>query len=615
MHSTFLMKRITKNKALGQFFSGELVARILSVLADCQPGKSIIDPMAGIGDMFIPFDTKRYRCSAVEIDPVAYQTLVNLVPSAICANAFSEETLSAYRKRGYDLVITNPPYVRWQNLNDSSALPNYLSIQTIYQTLLSFTDDVLTLSGREKTVVKECIAELSGLSDLAVPSWLLCMLLTCRTGTLAIVVPNSWMSREYSLPILRLLKELFTIEVVLNDVNSVLFKGKALVQTSLVVARRRNDKSARNNFICFVSAYASLFESSECISILKDCIHNNKNVKGVCEIKSVLQEELWNQNKSAYLSSVELSSLKDVVVINPAEIVGLDSYGIECFQGLRTGANTFFYLQRHTNSLLSSDGHLLDFFQNRKFCLPTIQGQEDLGESLSQGKVTKTYLLYIQNNVISKDRDTEKKYGPIPSDLEQYILDSENRMVNGKPIPSLSAVRTNVRKGKGGVLPRYWYMLPVLSKRHTASLFLPRLNGGRVWVRKNTYGQVIDANYVTIVLADCAPITVNAALALLNSTWAALQFEENCTVMGGGALKVDSVQMSRFFFPKMNQEQLEALDKLGTRALKMKINSPNLLDDIDRVVLSGLCCSPFEKTIQYLRELLTDYVNRRNGVR
>ena len=188
-------------------------------------------------------------------------------------------------------------------------------------------------------------------------------------------------------------------------------------------------------------------------------------------------------------------------------------------------------------------------------------------------------------------------------------------MVNDKPIPSLSAVRTNVRKGKGGVLPRYWYMLPVLSKRHTASLFLPRLNGGRVWVRKNTYGQVIDANYVTIVLADCAPITVNAALALLNSTWVALQFEENCTVMGGGALKVDSVQMNRFFFPKMNQEQLEALDKLGTRALKMKINSPNLLDDIDRVVLSGLCCSPFEKTIAYLRELLTDYVNRRNGDR
>ena len=130
MHSTFLMKRITKNKALGQFFSGELVARILTVLADCPPGKSIIDPMAGIGDMFIPFDTKRYRCSAVEIDPVAYQTLVSIVPSAICANAFSVETLSSYRKRGYDLVITNPPYVRWQNLNDSSALPNYLSKPT-----------------------------------------------------------------------------------------------------------------------------------------------------------------------------------------------------------------------------------------------------------------------------------------------------------------------------------------------------------------------------------------------------------------------------------------------------------------------------------------------------
>jgi hypothetical protein len=188
-------------------------------------------------------------------------------------------------------------------------------------------------------------------------------------------------------------------------------------------------------------------------------------------------------------------------------------------------------------------------------------------------------------------------------------------MVNDKPIPSLSAVRTNVRKEKTGILPRYWYMLPPLSKRHFAPLFFPRLNSGRVWVRKNTFGQAIDANFVTIVLSDEATITENAALALLNSTWAALQFEENCTVMGGGALKVDSVQMNRFFFPSLDRKLLDALDELGTRALKTKLGLSSVIDEIDKVVLSGLCGNKVEETIDSLRVLLTDYVNRRNGVR
>lgn len=615
MLSFSLMKRVTKNKALGQYFSGELVARILSVLAGCPPGKSIIDPMAGIGDMFIPFDTQKYRCSAVEIDPSAYQTLSGFLPSAICTNAFSEDALFSYKRRGYDLVITNPPYVRWQNLNDSSDLPNYLSIQAIYQNLLRFTDEALTLDRREKRIVVECLNELSGLTDLAAPSWLLCMLLTCRTGSLAIVVPNSWMSREYSLPIIRVLKELFLIEFILNDVNSVLFKGKALVQTSLIVARRRNDKSAQSNVIRFVSAYASLLESDDCISLINDCVHNNRSVKGFCEIKSVLQDELWNKNVSAYVSSVELSSVKSVVDFDSDAIVGLDSYGIECFQGLRTGANAFFYVHRQKDSLVTPDGHLLDYPLNKRFCLPTVQGQEDLSDSFSQARVKKTYLLYLQHNVVSRDKDSRNKYGAIPSDLERYILDSESRTVDDKPIPSLSAVRTNVRKEKTGVLPRYWYMLPALSKRHTAALFLPRLNAGRVWVRKNSFGQVIDANFVTIVLSGGATITENATLALLNSTWAALQFEENCTVMGGGALKVDSVQMNRFFFPSLNRKQLDALDELGTRALKTRLGVSSIIDEIDKVVLSGLCGNKVEETIDSLRVLLTDYVNRRNGVR
>jgi hypothetical protein len=85
--------------------------------------------------------------------------------------------------------------------------------------------------------------------------------------------------------------------------------------------------------------------------------------------------------------------------------------------------------------------------------------------------------------------------------------------------------------------------------------------------------------------------------------------------MGGGALKVDSVQMNRFFFPSLDRKLLDALDELGTRALKTKLGLSSVIDEIDKVVLSGLCGNKVEETIDSLRVLLTDYVNRRNGVR
>ena len=53
------MTKEEKNKALGQYFSGHLVARILAALVPLKEGATVIDPMAGIGDMFIPLDKKR----------------------------------------------------------------------------------------------------------------------------------------------------------------------------------------------------------------------------------------------------------------------------------------------------------------------------------------------------------------------------------------------------------------------------------------------------------------------------------------------------------------------------------------------------------------------------
>ncbi len=607
------MTKEEKNKALGQYFSGHLVARILAALVPLKEGATVIDPMAGIGDMFIPLDKKGAKFSAVEIDFDAYSILKNRVASAIHGNAFSLDVLNSYSPSGYDLVITNPPYVRWQNLSNSSELPFFLPLDSILRNLSGFISTISTLNDDERYLFRNEMTKLSGLSDLAVPSWLLCMLLTARLGFLAIVVPSAWLSREYANPVIRLLRELFEVRYILTDVNSVLFKGRALVQTSLVVAQRKGDGESSNNLVSFISAYSQLLSSNSCVEQLNSYIERNESKPGLIEIKRVSQAEIWQTSGPSYATSARLSSINSILPLKDISLVGLDSFGIKSYQGLRSGANSFFYLKKNNDRFVSHYGDELDLETNSRFLLSSIQDQNDLSDTYDQTSAGNSYLLYIQNGATAIDRTIAPEYAALPEDLDSFIQTSSCRVVKGKLIPDLSAVRTNVRRRKGVELPRFWYMLPRLAARHTAYVFLPRLNSGRVHVFGNSVGRVIDANFVSILAETPLSCSTHAALALFNSTWAAIVFEEICTVMGGGALKVDAAQFNRFFFPAFSSDQLVKLDTIGKNMLNKKISDESILDDIDSVVLDGFNLPDIPAVIIELRTLLTSYISRRNG--
>ena len=77
----------------------------------------------------------------------------------------------------------------------------------------------------------------SGLADLAVPSWILCMILTSIGGRISLVVPETWLNREYSLPIRFLLNSFFEIEFIVEDESRNWFSD-AQIKTNLIVAKR-----------------------------------------------------------------------------------------------------------------------------------------------------------------------------------------------------------------------------------------------------------------------------------------------------------------------------------------------------------------------------------------
>ena len=206
-----------ERKRMGQFFTGTRVARLLAALADANSARRIIDPMAGTGDMLIAcleVGSAPDRIAAIDIDTralaVAEQRLATVGATAI-AIGLSAFSPAVWKQAGdaWDLVITNPPYVRYQR--NSSAHGNLPDADQIRRGLVHCIKDAHHLGRSEREAFLDTARTYSGLSDLAVPSWILCLAQVAPGGRVAMLVPNTWLSRKYASPVAYLLRRFFDL--------------------------------------------------------------------------------------------------------------------------------------------------------------------------------------------------------------------------------------------------------------------------------------------------------------------------------------------------------------------------------------------------------------------
>lgn len=103
------VKSITKNK-FGQYFTPEVVANFMIELADISANSSILEPSCGEGVFLRLLHDKGFdNLTAFEIDEELAQDF---------SNVRYESFISAKNTTKFDLVIGNPPYIRWKNLED-----------------------------------------------------------------------------------------------------------------------------------------------------------------------------------------------------------------------------------------------------------------------------------------------------------------------------------------------------------------------------------------------------------------------------------------------------------------------------------------------------------------
>lgn len=649
-----------RRKALGQFFTSPAVSRLLAHLA-LEPGiETVLDPMAGVGDLLdatIRAARERgvelRRVDGVEIDPAAADTcrrrLLEISQGAtvrqcriVAGDAFDPDTYQHLGSGSYDLVITNPPFIRYQAPTSRNRYGRDQLVAIVGR----------SLSSEEREVWETLVNGYSGLADLSVPSVILAGALVRPGGRLALVMPATWRSREYGDVVRYLFLRCFRLEAVIEDTYPGWFSG-ALVRTQLIVARRRLPEEALVPLSCRTDWSSTLW-----VRISSDAASRDSLVGGAFEDsrpelafvqwlersagdsrvglevrkisladewfdllsrQDVVRKKWFRRLEGAYCSLPLFSVrdrqrgwipdvLSDIVSIagQAAEVASLLEAGIQVGQGLRTGCNKFFYV---TETGREDDEFVRirtsDLFKCWELKVPAdalrpvLHRQSDMWK-VAAGQLPDTRVLDLRGWVLPEDFErvltalSRFKVHSIPvpkimpDPLASFVRMAARtpvRTAAGKKlIPELSAVRTNVRAKERDGIPRFWYMLPDFTDRHLPDVFVPRIIHEIPTVEANMEPPIlIDANFST--LWTIARRWSRFALkALLNSTWCRACMEALGTPLGGGALKLEASHLKRIPVPKLTDELLRKLDALG----RANPRDRRVQVQIDLTVLEGL---------------------------
>jgi len=652
-----------RKKRFGQYFTDDSIANLLIKLADIKRSDTVIDPMAGSGNMLAPLlelGHDPFKVYGIEIDPVAGKLCDErlMLSNFVINNAFNKtayEKFTGNCKDGWDVVITNPPYVRYQSMRFNEKinidLPNAKSIR---EDLLETIDSFKFLDEKDRNDFKIIVQSYSGLADLAVPSWILCSAMLKVGGRLAIVVPDTWLNRQYASVVQYMLLKWFRIEYVIEDVNRVWF-ADAQVKTNLVIAKRIPRKKSiycSDYYYSHIEVYGNINKKlgaglpmvekenldvaikSRDSDYIKDIKYEMKNIEHM--ITNFLENykldwinELEDRTYDKGYASLPYELTKLLGNHKKLKTISLEELGISVGQGLRTGANKFFYLT-HIETLGEYEivqPHKYFGFRNLKvpsnLLYKVVRKQSDINDALFVDRESiKGRVLYIQDAITEKDMtntDSEltQKYSVLNDDLADFIKLASLTPINennpNKLIPQLSAVKPNdrIEEIEGTKIKRYWYMLPRFTDRHIPDLFIPRINNDS----PNTYlldnrEVVIDANFSTLWIEQSYLKYKLAYFAILNSYWVKAYLESIATVMGGGALKVEASHIRKIKIPLLNEKELEVLNTYGDKLSKVNNHEETLeiICKIDNLLLSktNICSESLRK---YVRDKVTQRKN------
>lgn len=647
-----------RRKKLGQYFSGVPLGKLLAHLALDDATRTVLDPMSGHGDLLDAVweavaegGLGIERLDGIEVDPPtaerARERLHRLTRghkgpkvSIVEGDAFAVSTLGKLQASQYDLVIANPPYVRYQSRgSNGGADPVRAELQRT----------VAREDGAAHEVWSKLARGYSGLADLSIPAWLLAAAMVKPSGRLALIVPATWRSRNYADVVRYLLLRCFNVEYIVEDQQPGWFSD-ALVRTHLIVARRLDDAQIEtpmsDRYVLPVAHWLEIAPQAASQTSLVGAAFSGKtpemalarwlgrderDAKAGLAVRRFETRNEWQDlrvqaRKKAWLKALEgegpahfaLSVSRAEALPEPmrailpataaaASFATLEDLGLTAGQGLRTGCNAFFYVTATDRTV---DGQVVvetsALFDHREVPVPAsvlkpvLRRQSELSE-FAHGERLKGRVLDLRGWALPEHfengngRHATDLFGRMairimPDALADFVR-LAGRTRHGETsaaglIPELSAVRTNVRAGADGTHERFWYTLPDFAPRHMPAAFVPRIIQDAPWVEANGVTPVlVDANFSTFcaVSEDWSGAAIKA---LLNSAWCRASMEAIGTPMGGGALKLEAAHLRRMVVPPLPNDAAKLLHQHGNG---LNGAADAKLGAIDAIVLERLC--------------------------
>ena len=590
-----------RKKQLGQYFTNQRVGRLLAALADAVSAKSVIDPMVGSADLLqacLSIGARPEKLVGIELDPIALDQARSALDGVDSAELLLGDAFSApLPSTQFDLVITNPPYIRYQSRGkvDGISVPTSAGVRAGLVRAIAARPG---LSDEDRALWLRAAREYPGTSDIAVPAWILSASLVREGGVLAVVAPKAWLSRNYAQAVRTLLDAAFDIEVIVEDGDASWFDD-AQVRTQLVVARRRPLAASRaggmtvmaratRNLVTDGDLHGQLGSEAAVAKALRAANSSSPVVVTpglTAHVERGLSVSTSGQGPQVppRVASALAPATGDVLVRT------LESYGWRVGQGLRSGANDFFYVSVVDGVVRPAARWGIGSLAIPTECLlPAVRRQSELNDGFAVDEsLLPSRVVGFRGWVTASDL---KRMGSgdaqvLPTPVGKWIAQVASTPLSAKDptklFPDLTAVATNSRTDRSGRPVKFWYQLPALAPRHRPTLFVGRVCGGRPKTFQNGPDVVVDANFSGLWPVEPDALPPGALLALLNSSWTWANLESTCTVLGGGALKVEATDLRRLALPELSAAAIERLVALGRSLVEDPSGAiTNLIDEV-----------------------------------
>ena len=603
-----------RRKFLGQYFTPKHVARFSLMGINSLP-QTILDPMVGDG-VFLEECAELFstaRLTGVDIDSLATEaSRVRLDKLARIENedvfSWAGEQIKKDAEFSFSVVAGNPAYVSYQNLDRVPEFSSQVvSRDASYRQFLNETLREISRRKGQQSVIS-VLREWSGLSDLSAYVILLSWLLIPVGGQIAFVTSSHWMERDYGRVLRRFLAKTGVVRGVVTHRRGEWFP-QAQIPTSIFVYTK-GASSARQENLGVPHVEVDAEATNDLPNFLKMIVGQEfwswlDSVSTATRVSSLtLSFEAWGSTEyeraHAPLDTGMTFAIRDLVLplcLKNMDLISLSGLGWEVHQGIRTGSNEAFYLERLVGSedtfraRITKHGAVTtaDIAIDRNLLAPSIRYLQrnspfELGEESASW-----FLLNLDKVVLPEDLELIARYPAswkekwnastlrtAPPILARHLRGLATMPYEGKGgirrvIPELSAVRTNVyippdrSTWEIPPRPRFWYQLR-FQKRHFGELIVPRVSAGplRTILVNQSGSLAIDANF-SVLSRQSSALERGKLWAWFNSNTFRILCEENGSPLGGGALKVEATLISRLPIPRAlvednEQELIENID-------------------------------------------------------